>query len=156
MTMPMTLKEYLHACDIDFEEVPHPREVTTSRIAQLSHVGGNQMAKAVMLHGDAGYRLAVVPSTCDTDLERLSQLFNEKLELASEAEIQQQFQDCDPGATTPVGQAYGLKVYLDEQLRHQPDIYFDAGDHETLVHMSGHEFDRLMAQNPYGMFSRHH
>ncbi|XKE46895.1 YbaK/EbsC family protein [Halomonas organivorans] len=156
MAMPMTIREYLHACDIDFEEVPHPREATSSRIAEMAHIDGEQMAKAVMLHGDHGYRLAVVPSTCDADLERLSQMFHEKLELASEEEVRREFRDCDPGATIPVGQAYGLKVYLDDQLRHQPDIYFDAGDHETLVHMSGHEFDRLMADSRHGTISRHH
>lgn len=156
MSMPMTIREYLRACDIDFEEVPHPREVTTSRIAQQAHIAGNQLAKAVMLHGDAGYRLAVVPSTCDADLERLSALFHEKVELASEDEISDCFKDCDPGATTPVGQAYGLQVYIDDLLRHQPDIYFEAGDHETLVHMSGSEFDRLMTTSPHGQISRHH
>lgn len=154
MAMPMTIREYLRACDIDFEEVTHPREVTTSRIAQQAHVAGSQLAKAVMLHGDSGYHVAVVPSDCEADLDKLSQLFHEKVDLASEDEVRSRFSDCDPGATTPVGQAYGLQVYLDDMLRHQPDIYFEAGDHETLVHMSGSEFDRLMAEIPHGQISR--
>lgn len=157
MTMPMTLREYLSACDIDFEELSHPRETTTSRIAEASHVSGDRMAKAVMLHSDSGYRLAVVPSSCDADLEQLARLFNEhKVELASEQQIMEHFRDCDAGATSPVGQAYGLQVYVDDMLLHQPDIYFDAGDHETLVHMSGREFDRLMHNSPHGRFSRHY
>ncbi|GEK72414.1 MULTISPECIES: aminoacyl-tRNA deacylase [Halomonas] len=156
MAMPMTIREYLRACDIDYEEVTHPHAVSTSRIAEMSHVGGHQMAKAVMLHGDQGYRVAVVPSTRDADLQKLSQLFHEHFELASEEEVQREFDDCDPGATIAVGQAYGLKVYLDDQLRHQPDIYFDAGDHETLVHMSGNEFERLMTGSRHGAFSRPH
>lgn len=156
MTMPMTLKEYLRSCDIDFEELPHPRETTASRIAEKSHISGDRLAKAVMLHGDSGYRLAVVPSSCDADLEQLSRLIHEEVTLASEQQIQDYFRDCDSGATTPVGQAWGLQVYVDDMLRHQPDIYFDAGDHETLVHMSGREFDRLMQDSPHGRFSRHY
>lgn len=156
MAIPMTIREYLRACDIDYEEVKHPHEVSTSRIAEKAHVTGEQLAKAIMLHGDSGYRVAVLPSTCDADLDSLSQLFNEKVELASEDEITSRFNDCDPGAITPVGQAYGLQVYVDDMLRHQPDIYFDAGDHETLLHMSGSEFARLMADSPHGQFSRHH
>ncbi|MBD3894987.1 YbaK/EbsC family protein [Halomonas sp. ML-15] len=155
MTIPMTLREYLRACDIDYEEVSHPREVTTSRIAQISHIPGDQLAKAVMLHGKSGYGLAVVPSTHDTDLDSLTALFQERFEFASEGEISSSFDDCDPGAATPVGQAYGLKVYVDDMLRHQPDIYFEAGDHETLVHMSGREFERLMDGAPHGRFSHH-
>ena len=156
MAIPMTIREYLKACDIDYEEVKHPREVSTRRLAQAAHISGDQLAKAVMLHADSGCRLAVLPSSCDADLEALSQLFNERVELASEAEIIGRFSDCDPGATTPVGQAYGLQVYVDDMLRHQPDIYFDAGDHETLLHMSGSEFNRLMGNSPHGHFSRHH
>ncbi len=156
MSMPMTLKEYLRTCDIDYEELPHQRETTTSRIAQRAHVTGDRMAKAVMVHGDSGYRVAVVPSSCDADLEQLSRLFHEKVELASEQQITDHFRDCDPGATSPVGQAYGLQVYIDDMLLHQPDIYFDAGDHETLVHMSGREFDRLMDGSQHGRFSRHY
>ncbi|SDM62997.1 Ala-tRNA(Pro) deacylase [Franzmannia pantelleriensis] len=155
MTIPMTLREYLRACDIDYEEVSHPREVTTSRIAQRSHIPGDQVAKAVMLHGESGYGLAVVPSTHDTDLDSLTALFKERFELASEEEIVRSFDDCDPGAAPPVGQAYGLKVYVDDMLRHQPDIYFEAGDHETLLHMSGREFERLMDGAPHGRFSHH-
>ncbi|WP_255320816.1 aminoacyl-tRNA deacylase [Halomonas cupida] len=154
MAMPMTIREYLRACDIDYEEVSHPRAVSTSRIAEVSHVGGDQLAKAIMLHGEAGYRVAVVPSTCDADLNVLSQMVHEELELATEDEVRREFNDCDPGAAIPVGQAYGLQVYLDDQLRHQPDIYFEAGDHETLVHMSGTDFDRLMADSRHGLFSR--
>lgn len=156
MSIPMTIRDYLMSCDIDFEELPHPHETTTSRIAEKAHISGDRMAKAVMLHSDSGYRLAVVPSSCDADLEQLSRLFNEKVELASEDQIKRHFSDCDPGATMPVGQAYGLQVYVDDMLRHQPDIYFDAGDHETLVHMSGREFDRLMHDVPHGRFSRHY
>ncbi|QEM82064.1 aminoacyl-tRNA deacylase [Halomonas binhaiensis] len=153
MAMPMTIREYLRACDIDYEEVSHPRAVSTSRIAEVSHVSGSQLAKAIMLHSDTGYRVAVVPSTCDADLNELSRLFHEKLELATENEVCREFDDCDPGAAIVVGQAYGLEVYLDDQLRHQPDIYFEAGDHETLVHMSGNDFDRLMAGSHHGPFS---
>ncbi|MFW3615435.1 aminoacyl-tRNA deacylase [Billgrantia antri] len=156
MAIPATLREYLRACDIDYEEVKHAREVSASRVAQQSHITGEQLAKAVMLHGSSGYRIAVLPSTCDADLDSLSQLFDEPVELATEEEIVSRFRDCDPGATTPVGQAYGLQVYVDDMLRHQPDIYFDAGDHETLLHMSGNEFDKLMGNSPHGQFSRHH
>lgn len=156
MAIPATLREYLKACDIDYEEVRHSREVSASRLAQQSHITGEQLAKAVMLHCNSGFRLAVLPSTCDADLDSLSQLFDERVELASEDEIISRFRDCDPGATIPVGQAYGLQVYVDDILRHQPDIYFDAGDHETLLHMSGNEFEKLMGDSPHGQFSRHH
>lgn len=155
MAMAMTTREYLRSQDIDYEEVKHPREVTANRIAQQAHITGNQLAKAILLHGDSGYRIAVLPGSCEADLGMLSNMLHERVELASEDEIRRSFDDCDPGALTPVGQAYGLQVFVDDELRQQSDIYFEAGDHETLVHMSGREFDRLMREAGHGHFSRH-
>ncbi|MFC3285065.1 aminoacyl-tRNA deacylase [Litchfieldella rifensis] len=155
MAMAMTMREYLRSQDIDYEEIKHPREVTANRIAELTHIAGNHLAKAVLLNGESGYRVAVLPSTCEADLDRLSSMLHERIGLASEDEVKRSFDDCDPGALTPLGQAYGLQVFVDDELRNQPDIYFEAGDHETLVHMSGREFNRLMSGVEHGHFSRH-
>lgn len=155
MAMAMTVREFLKGQDVDFEEMPHPREVTSSRIAQQAHVSGDQLAKAVLIKGDSGYRVVVVPSTCRTDLNGLSHQFHERLGLATEQEVQDMFGDCDPGALPALAQAYGLRVCYDETLAAQPDIFFEAGDHETLVHMSNREFMRLMSNAEHGRFSRH-
>ncbi|MEX0731988.1 MAG: YbaK/EbsC family protein [Aquisalimonadaceae bacterium] len=155
MAMAMTMREYLKGCGVAFEEVKHPREVTTSRIAQQAHIDGDRMAKAVLLNSDSGYRIAVVPSTCKADLGELSHMLHERLGLATEEEIESNFDDCDPGALPPLGQAYGLRVCVDDVLCSQPDIYFEAGDHETLVHVTGQDFTKLMASADHGRFSRH-
>lgn len=155
MAMAMTMQEFLKTQDVDFKVMQHPREVTASRIAEQSHVSGEQLAKAVLIKGDTGYRVLVIPSTCRADLSELSHQFHERLGLATEEEIRELFGDCDPGALTPLGQAYGLRVCYDEALASHPDIYFDAGDHETLVHMANREFRRLMAKAEHGRFSRH-
>lgn len=155
MAMAMTLREYLRSLDIDYEEVRHPREVTSNRVAQQAHVAGDQLAKAVLIKCDSGYRIAVVPATCKTDLGELSHMLHERLGLAQEEEIVESFSDCDAGALPPLGQAYGIPVCVDDALLEQPDIYFEAGDHETLIHMRGSDFSRLMANAEHGHFSRH-
>lgn len=155
MAMAMTMRDYLKDSGIWYEELHHPREVTASRIAETAHVTGDRMAKAVMLKGDSGYRLAVIPSTCKVDLHELSHLLHERLGLATEDEIRDSFTDCDVGALPPMGHLYGMKVCLDDRLRHQPDIYFEAGDHETLIHVKGQDFERLMTHADYGQFGRH-
>jgi Ala-tRNA(Pro) deacylase len=38
----------------------------------------------------------------------------------------------------------------------QPDVYMEAGDHETLLHMGHAQFARLTASAPHGRFSAHH
>ncbi len=155
MAMAMTLKEYLKSQDVDFEELHHPREITASRIAEQAHVSGEQVAKPVLIKGDSGYRVVLVPSTCKADLMELSHQFRERLGLANEEEIRQLFADCDPGALPALPQAWGVRVCCDDTLMSQPDLYLEAGDHETLLRMANREFRRLMAQADHGQFSRH-
>jgi Ala-tRNA(Pro) deacylase len=54
-----------------------------------------------------------------------------------------------------LGQAYGLMVLVDETLLDQDEIYFEAGDHTELVHVSGQDFEALMVHAGHGQFSRH-
>ncbi len=43
---------------------------------------------------------------------------------------------------------------MDDSLLNAPDVYFEAGDHEDLVHLSGVEFLSLLAGARHGRFSR--
>jgi len=54
-----------------------------------------------------------------------------------------------------LGPAYNLETIIDETLAEQPDIYFEAGDHEQLVHVSGETFETLLGEAQYTDFSRH-
>jgi Ala-tRNA(Pro) deacylase len=47
-----------------------------------------------------------------------------------------------------------MRTYLDESLTRQPDIYFEAGDHEELIHMGTDQFLALMDRAERGSFAR--
>ncbi len=155
MGMAITLKEYLNLEDADFRVIPHKRRLSSSEIAEAAHISGDDLAKAVLVRADEGLMLVVVPSTHLVDLADLSHHIGQRLGLATEAEVSDTFEDCDVGAIPACGTAYGLKVLLDEALRNHGDIYFEAGDHEHLVHMSGREFERLVHQEQTGEYSHH-
>ena len=42
---------------------------------------------------------------------------------------------------------------VDDALERQPDVYFEAGDHVSLVHMDKFEFARVMKGARHGSFS---
>jgi Ala-tRNA(Pro) deacylase len=73
--------------------------------------------------------------------------------MADETEINRLFGDCAHGAVPAVGKCYGLDIIVDDSIEAQPEIYMDAGDHETPLHM-GH-VTRLMANALHGRFSAH-
>ena len=63
--------------------------------------------------------------------------------------------DCDTGAVPPIGSAYDLPMVLDRSLRAQPAVWFEGGDHRTLVQVTGSDFGRLMTDAREAVFSHH-
>jgi Ala-tRNA(Pro) deacylase len=49
---------------------------------------------------------------------------------------------------------HGMRTYLDESLVQQPDVYFEAGDHEELIHMGTDQFLDLMDRAERIRFAR--
>ena len=70
-------------------------------------------------------------------------------------EVGQLFDDCELGAIPPVGQPYDMEMIVDDRLNEQPDLYFEAGDHMSLIHVNAVAFQRLTAAARRGRFSRH-
>lgn len=155
MTIAKKLGKHLKTADVAYELVSHPRTESSTRTAQAAHVTGERVAKSVVLHDKQGYLLAVVPSTHRIELETLQRLLARPLNLATESEITKLFDDCELGAVPPVGAAYGLEVIVDEGLTEEPDVYFEAGDHRSLVHVSSKDFATLIANAQRGRFSHH-
>jgi Ala-tRNA(Pro) deacylase len=155
MTVAKRLGEHLAKTGVAFDLTSHPWTASSNRAAQAAHVTGERVAKAVVLHDDQGYVVAVVPSTHRLELDSLQRFLDRRMNLATEGEIVKLFDDCELGAVPPVGAAYGLDVVVDESLTGQPDIYFEGGDHRSLVHVSGADFAALMSEARRGRFSHH-
>ena len=51
------------------------------------------------------------------------------------------------------GAPYRIASVVDDGLERRDDIYFEGGDHRTLVHVSGDGFERLMYGMPHGRIS---
>jgi Ala-tRNA(Pro) deacylase len=63
------------------------------------------------------------------------------------------FRDCASGAVPPIGPAYGLETVVEERLLAEPDVYFEGGDHESLVHVRGEAFRELVCGARHGRFA---
>jgi Ala-tRNA(Pro) deacylase len=155
MTIAASVKDHLSRQGVRYELIAHERTRDSNHSAQAAHIPGGQLAKCVMLEDDEGYVMAVVPATHKVDLGAVHRQLNRKLGLATDSELADLFKDCEPGAIPPLGQAYGIETILDESLSGSPDIYFEGGDHVALVHVTGKDFLRLMADAPRGEISHH-
>jgi len=155
MSIAIRLSDYLAEQDADYEVVGHPHSATSIESAQLAHVPGDRIAKSVVLGDDRGYLLAVLSASCRVDLGELHRRTNRNLGLVTEYELEALFEDCEPGAVPPLGGIYDIDTIVDENLAEQSDVYFEAGDHERLIHVSAETFESLLGNARHSEFSRH-
>jgi len=155
MSIANRISRYLAEQEAEFDILDHPHSSTSTETAQLAHVPGDRIAKSVVLGDDRGYLLAVIPASCRVDLGELHRQTNRNLGLVTEYELGALFEDCEPGAVPPFGNVYDLDTIVDESLVEQSDIYFEAGDHESLVHVSAETFENLLADARHSEFTRH-
>ena len=120
MAVARKLASYLDRWGIHAEVLAHARTVTAVRAAKVTHLPGDQTAKAVLLRDGVGYLLAVVPASHHVELDAVQRLCGRPLSLADEDEIGRVFPDCELGAVPPVGDPYGLPVMVDDALAVQP------------------------------------
>lgn len=154
MAIANTLKDYLNSRGIAYEVITHDPTATSTQTVRAAHIPAECLAKSVVLEDEAGFLMAVVPSNRRVRLGQLSANLHRHLRLASEHELAGLFRDCALGAVPPVGRAYGIETILDDELAHMRDVYFEAGDHEALIHMSGEQFAGLMSGIPRHFFAR--
>lgn len=155
MSIANRVSKYLAEQEADFDILNHPHSSTSMETAQLAHVPGDRIAKSVVLGDERGYLLAVLPASCRVDLGELHRQTSRNLGLVTEYELGALFEDCEPGAVPPFGNVYDMDMIVDESLVEQSDIYFEAGDHESLVHVSAETFENLLADARHSEFTRH-
>jgi Ala-tRNA(Pro) deacylase len=154
MAIAQTLQRYLDQ-HVTYEVIPHEPTSSSMRTAEACHVSGERLVKGVVLRRDGGYMLAILPASHHIRLADLRTQLGEDVDLAAEGEIDALFGDCAQGAVPPVGDCYGLDVIVDDSIDRQSDVYLEAGDHATLIHLNHAEFAKLTADARHGRFSVH-
>jgi Ala-tRNA(Pro) deacylase len=155
MAISRTLKTFLDEHGVAYDVVSHSPTPSANRSAQAAHIPGDALAKAVVLENAGHHMLAALPATHRLKLGRLHETLGGHVGLATEAETEHLFPDCERGAIPALGSAYGIETVLDDSLATQDHIYIEGGDHESLVHLSGDSFRSLLGQVRHGNFSTH-
>jgi len=144
MTVPARMREWLDQQKVRYEVLPHIEAYTAQEVAGAAHIPGRAFAKVVMLKGQKGLAMAVLPAKCHVDLRRMQQLLRDSTAtLAKEADFANAFPDCEIGAMPAFGNLYGVPVYLDKGLIGEEAIAFPAGSHHEVLRIESKDFLRL-------------
>ena len=132
----MNVEKYLAQHDVWFEALEHEPTYTANHLARATHTMQQEVAKSVLVHADDRLALVVVPASLNVDLELVAEvLAATEVTLASEAECGHEFVDCEFGARLPFGSQYGLMTVMDESLREDEEITFEANTHRKAIRM---------------------
>lgn len=147
MAIAMTVSNYLAEHGVEYDILSHTHTRSSGESAQAAHIPGRRLAKSVILEDDLGYVMVVLPADRHLDLGELHRQMNRNLGLATEPELGRLFRDCEVGALPALGPAYGIETLVDDLIAEQPEIYFEAGDHEQLIHVSAESFSQLLGES---------
>lgn len=153
MTIAAKLQKYLADHNVGYDLVSHEPTMSSMRTAEAGRVPGDRLAKGVVLRDKESYWIAVLPATHHVRLADIRSNLGQDVDFATEQEIEQVFSDCERGAVPPLGACYGVGVIIDDRIGQQADVYFEGGDHATLIHMSQGDFARLNATAQHGSFA---
>jgi Ala-tRNA(Pro) deacylase len=137
--------KYLDANDVPYTRLNHRRDNTTRQTAHDCRIKPADFAKVVGLETEGRQFLAVLPADHYVDLARVEQnLGVERVTLLPEGCLATFFPDYEVGAFPPMGNLYGLPVYVAPALTRCETIAFNAGTHEDVIQMPYAAFKRLV------------
>jgi Ala-tRNA(Pro) deacylase len=132
----MYIHEFLRSRGVWFEGLIYQPASSSTKRARNARITGRRVAKAVLVRVGESFVLAVLPASCQIDLDRLSQVVGSaasEIRLATPEEVLATFSDCEPGVVPAFGRLYGLPTLVDSGLSETGDIVVSANTrHEGL------------------------
>lgn len=154
MPVAKTVTDYLQDKGVAYGLRKHPRSATSVQSAISAEIPISSVAKAVAFGSEQGRLLAVLPADHDVDMHCLQDEVGRDLQMLEETDLVELFPDCEIGAVPAIGPAYGLETVVDTRLQNLEEVYFEAGDHEELVHVTEADFEKLEQGASFVHFSR--
>ncbi len=153
MSIPQRIRMYLDSQEIPYEWLRHAEAFTAQEVAHALHLSGKRLAKTVVVEADRRMVMVVLPASHRLVMSELRGVLEAReVKLIPEAELEKIFPGCDLGAIPPLGDLYGMDVWVDRTIADQEDIVFNAGTHLDAVRMKYGDFVRL-AKPQVGRFS---
>lgn len=140
------LRKFLDENHVKYVSISHSQAFTAQEIAAAAHVPGKELAKTVMVKLDGELAMAVLPAPDQVMASRLRDITGAStVEIAGEEDFAGLFPGCELGAMPPFGNLWDLPVFVDQRLREDEEIAFNAGTHTELLKLSYSDFERLVS-----------
>ncbi len=139
------IKDMLERRGVAYEERHHRVAFTAQEVAQSEHVSGDCLAKVVVVIADGRPVELILPASRRVVLDRVRTLVAAAaVRLASEAEMEWIFTDCETGAIPPLRHWKDVTVLMDASMSNARDLVFQAGTHQDAVRLKFQDWLELV------------
>jgi Ala-tRNA(Pro) deacylase len=144
--MPLrALDQFLSLYNVPYRSYNHEPTYTAQDTARSLHISGHEVAKSVILRMDGRLVIAVLPACEMVDLTKFRDMTDSLwVELANEEDLAHIAPLCDVGCIPPIGNLFGLPVYVSTSLTRDEVIAFNAGNHTEEIRMFYRDFEKLV------------
>ncbi|MBI4065324.1 aspartate--tRNA ligase [Candidatus Gottesmanbacteria bacterium] len=145
--------ELLKSQNISFTPYKHEAVFTSEEAAKVRGTDIHQGAKALVMFADKNPLMIVLPADQKADTKMLKDLYKIRdLRMATVVEVES-LTGTHIGAVPPFGNLFDLPVYMDEGLRDNKEIAFNAGLHTKSIKMKEADYEATVKPT-VGHFSK--
>lgn len=130
------IRSALTEAGVAFTHTTHDPVYTSAEAAAVRGVPLHSGAKALIVKGDAGFVMIIMPADLSLDGAAARKLLgSRRLRFANKDELAE-LTGLTPGAVPPFGSLFGLETICDERLADNTHINFNAGSHSDSFQMT--------------------
>lgn len=145
MATPMWIRKMLDLRGVPYEELRHPEAYTAQEVAQREHISGHRVAKVVVIMADDHPVELVLPASRHVNLDSAQRVLQaHAVRLATEAEMEKFFTDCEVGAIPALRHWKNVDVLMDRSLKDEGKILFQAGTHTDAVRLNFQDWYKMV------------
>jgi len=128
---------------ITYKTYQHEAVFTSQDAAKVRNTNMHQGAKALIMYADGNPIMVVVPGDMKVDTKGFKELYQVRdLRMATSEEVEQV--TCVLiGAVPPFGNIFQIPLYVDQRLRENEEIVFNAGEHTKSIQMKETDFEKV-------------
>ncbi|MCL4359852.1 hypothetical protein M1555_01165 [Patescibacteria group bacterium] len=151
--MYRTITQLLDEGHSEYKTHEHKAVTTSREAADVRHTSLSAGAKAILLYGDGKPLMVVLPGDRKIDMHAFKKLYGIKdLRMATPDEVLR-VTSVPIGAVPPFGHIFDVPLYMDDAVRKNDTIVFNAGLHTKSVSMAEKSYENV-ARPVVGSFSR--
>ena len=87
MGIAISIRQYLDRRAVAYDVITHDRTKSSLATAHVSSVPENNVAKGVLIRRKDGYLMAIVPASCQVQLDEVGKWLKQPVGLATEEEV---------------------------------------------------------------------